>query len=157
MTALQTGLPHILPIFSILSFTVTSFINRKLIKNEVVCAGVIFAIGALSAALLILLGDKSAVLSLVLLALLVGCMHGVNLILVCMVPAKFSKFGKVSFISGLINSSTYLGAAISTYGIAVFTDVFGWTKTIILWSAVAGVGAIICIALGKKWTKFKRS
>ena len=147
----------VLPIFSILSFTVTSFINRKLIKNEVVCAGVIFAIGALSAALLILLGDKSAVLSLVLLALLVGCMHGVNLILVCMVPAKFSKFGKVSFISGLINSSTYLGAAISTYGIAVFTDVFGWTKTIILWSAVAGVGAIICIALGKKWTKFKRS
>ena len=147
----------VLPIFSILSFTVTSFINRKLIKNEVVCAGVIFAIGALSAALLILLGDKSAVLSLVLLALLVGCMHGVNLILVCMVPAKFSKFGKVSFISGLINSSTYLGAAISTYGIAVFTDVFGWTKTIILWSAVAGVGALICIALGKKWTKFKRS
>ena len=147
----------VLPIFSILSFTVTSFINRKLIKNEVVCAGVIFAIGALSAALLILLGDKSAVLSLILLALFVGCMHGVNLILVCMVPAKFSKFGKVSFISGLINSSTYLGAAISTYGIAVFTDVFGWTKTIILWSAVAGVGAIICIALGKKWTKFKRS
>ena len=147
----------VLPIFSILSFTVTSFINRKLIKNEVVCAGVIFAIGALSAALLILLGDKSAVLSLVLLALLVGCMHGVNLILVCMVPAKFSKFGKVSFISGLINSSTYLGAAISTYGIAVFTDVFGWTKTIILWSAVAGVGALICIGLGKKWTKFKRS
>ena len=147
----------VLPIFSILSFTVTSFINRKLIKNEVVCAGVIFAIGALSAALLILLGDKSAVLSLVLLALLVGCMHGVNLILVCMVPAKFSKFGKVSFISGLINSSTYLGAAISTYGIAVFTDNFDWTKTIMLWSAVAGVGAIICIALGKKWTKFKRS
>lgn len=147
----------VLPIFSILSFTVTSFINRKLIKNEVVCAGVIFAIGALSAALLILLGDKSAVLSLILLALLVGCMHGVNLILVCMVPAKFSKFGKVSFISGLINSSTYLGAAISTYGIAVFTDVFGWTKTIILWSAVAGVGALICIGLGKKWTKFKRS
>ncbi len=147
----------VLPIFSILSFSVTSFINRKLIKNEVVCAGVIFAIGALSAAFLILLGDKSAVLSLVLLALLVGCMHGVNLILVCMVPAKFARFGKVSFISGLINSSTYLGAAISTYGIAVFTDVFGWTKTIILWSVVAGVGAIICIALGKKWTKFKRS
>ncbi len=147
----------VLPIFSILSFTVTSFINRKLIKNEIVCAGAVFGIGALSATALVLLGDKSVVLSLVLLAVLVGCMHGVNLILVCMVPARFSRFGKVSFISGIINSSTYLGAAISTYGIAVFTDEFGWTKTIILWSAVAFAGAFICIALGRRWTKFKNA
>lgn len=147
----------ILPVFSILSFTVTSFINRKLIKNEIVCAGAVFGVGAVSATLLVLLGDKSVVLSLLLLALLVGCMHGVNLILVCMVPAKFSRFGKVSFISGLINSSTYIGAAISTYGIAVFTDEFGWTNTIILWSVVAFTGAFICIALGKKWSKFKNA
>lgn len=146
----------ILPIFSILSFSVTSFINRRIIKNEIVCAGAIFGVGAVSATLLVLFGDKSVVLSVVLLALLVGCMHGVNLILVCMVPAKFSKFGKVSFISGLINSSTYLGAAISTYGIAVFTDNFGWTKTIILWSGVAYAGALICILLSKRWNKFKK-
>ena len=145
----------ILPVFSILSFTVISFINRKLIKNEIVCAGAVFGIGAISATLLVLLGGKSVVLSLVLLALLVGCMHGVNLILVCMVPAHFSRFGKVSFISGLINSSTYIGAAISTYGIAIFTDEFGWTKTIVLWSVVAFTGAFICIILGQKWTKFK--
>ncbi len=147
----------ILPVFSILSFTVTSFINRKLIKNEIVCAGAVFGIGALSATLLVLMGDRSVVLSLLLLALLVGCMHGVNLILVCMIPAKFSKFGKVSFISGLINSSTYLGAAISTYGIALFTEEFGWTKTIVLWSVVAYAGALICIALGRRWRKFKNA
>ncbi|MBR4286704.1 MAG: MFS transporter [Clostridia bacterium] len=147
----------ILPVFSILSFTVTSFINRKLIKNEIVCAGAVFGIGALSATLLVLMGDRSVVLSLLLLALLVGCMHGVNLILVCMIPAKFSKFGKVSFISGLINSSTYLGAAISTYGIALFTEEFGWTKTIVLWSVVAYAGALICIALGRRWSKFKNA
>lgn len=147
----------ILPVFSILSFSVTSFINRKIIKNEIVCAGAVFAIGAISATLLVLLEDRSVILSLLLLALLVGCMHGVNLILVCMVPAKFTKFGKVSFISGLINSSTYLGAAISTYGIAVFTDEFGWTKTIVLWSVVAYVGALVCILLGRKWSKFKKA
>ena len=147
----------ILPVFSILSFTVTSFVNRKLIKNEIVCAGAVFGIGALSATLLVLIGDRSVVLSLLLLALLVGCMHGVNLILVCMIPAKFSKFGKVSFISGLINSSTYLGAAISTYGIALFTEEFGWTKTIVLWSVVAYAGALICIVLGRRWNKFKNA
>ncbi len=147
----------ILPIFSLLSFTFVSFVNRKFIKNELVCAGVTFGVGAVSAVLLLALGSKSVVLSLVALALLVGSMHGVNLILVCMIPAHFAKYGKVSFISGLINSCTYIGAAISTYGIAVFTDSFGWNKTILLWSVVAFVGAFICIAIAKKWVAFKKA
>lgn len=147
----------ILPIFSLLSFTFVSFINRKFIKNELVCAGVTFGVGAVSAVLLLVFGSSNVALSLVLLALLVGSMHGVNLILVCMIPAYFAKFGKVSFISGLINSCTYLGAAISTYGIAVFTDVFGWNKTIVLWSIVAFLGALICVCLSKKWISFKNA
>lgn len=147
----------ILPVFSLLSFTFVSFVNRKFIKNELVCAGVTFGVGAVSAVLLLTFGSSNVVLSLVLLALLVGSMHGVNLILVCMIPAYFARFGKVSFISGLINSCTYLGAAISTYGIAVFTDVFGWNKTIVLWSVVAFLGALICIAISKKWVSFKKA
>ena len=147
----------VLPVFSILSFSVTSFINRKIIKNEIICAGSVFGIGAVSAILLVLFGSKNVVFSLLLLAILVGCMHGVNLILVCMIPASFARFGKVSFISGLINSSTYIGAAISTYGIAVFTESFGWNKTIVLWSVIAFLGAVICVVLGKSWTKFKRA
>ncbi len=145
----------ILPIFSLLSFTFVSYLNRKFIKNELVCAGVTFGVGAVSAVLLLLVGGDNVVVSLLLLALLVGSMHGVNLILVCMIPAHFAKFGRVSFISGLINSCTYLGAAISTYGIALFTDAFGWNKTIVLWSVVAFVGAAICILVSKKWLSFK--
>ena len=146
----------ILPVFSVLSFTFVSFINRKFVKNELTCAGVTFGVGAISAILLLLFGTKSVVLALVLLALLVGSMHGVNLILVCMIPAHFAKFGNVSFVSGLINSSTYVGAAISTYGIAVFTEKFGWNKTIVLWSIVAFAGAALCVGLSRNWTKFKK-
>ncbi len=146
----------VLPVFSLLSFTFVSFINRRFIKNELTCAGVTFGVGAVSAVLLLLIGSSNVAVSLLLLALLVGSMHGVNLILVCMIPAHFAKFGKVSFISGLINSCTYAGAAISTYGIAVFTDVFGWNKTILLWSVVAALGALVCVALSKQWVSFKK-
>ena len=146
----------ILPIFSVLSFTFVSFINRKFVKNELVCAGVVFAIGAVSGALLLVLGGKSVAVALVLLALLVGSMHGVNLILVCMTPAFFAKYGKVSFVSGLINSSTYVGAAISTYGIALFTESFGWDKTVGLWVGIAFVGTMICLCVSKAWTAFKK-
>lgn len=145
----------ILPIFSVISFTFVSYINRKFVKNELVCAGVVFGIGAISGALLLLIGGKSVVAALVLLALLVGSMHGVNLILVCMTPAYFARYGKVSFVSGLINSSTYVGAAVSTYGIALFTESFGWNKTVVLWVGIALVGTAICVGISKAWTSFK--
>lgn len=145
----------ILPIFSVLSFSFVSFINRKLIKNELLCAGIVFGVGALSGVLLLLVGNVHFVVSLLLLALLVGSMHGVNLILVCMTPAYFGRYGKVSFVSGLINSSTYVGAAISTYGIALFTESFGWNKTIALWAGVAALGTLICVGIARRWTKFK--
>lgn len=145
----------ILPIFSVLSFSFVSIINRKFVKNELLCAGVVFGVGAVSGVLLLLVGGVHFIVSLLLLALLVGSMHGVNLILVCMTPAYFGRYGKVSFVSGLINSSTYVGAAISTYGIALFTEGFGWNKTIMLWACVATLGTLICVGVARKWTKFK--
>ena len=145
----------ILPIFSVLSFSFVSLINRKFVKNELLCAGVVFGVGAVSGVLLLLIGSVHFIVSLLLLALLVGSMHGVNLILVCMTPAYFGRYGKVSFVSGLINSSTYVGAAISTYGIALFTESFGWSKTIMLWACVAALGTLICVGVARKWTKFK--
>lgn len=144
----------VLPIFSILCYQLTSWINRVLIQNELICAGVIFLAGFAAALLLALTGSRSVVLSLFFLAVLVGSMHGVNLILVCMIPPFFARYGRVSLISGIINSCTYVGSAVSTYGIAVFTDHFGWTGTIILWTAIALAGALICLGLGKRWKIF---
>ena len=111
----------------------------------------IFAIGALSAALLILLGDKSAVLSLVLLALLVGCMHGVNLMLISMVPNYFRRFGMAGTASGVLNSCTYVGSAISTYGIALLSESAGWQATAFVWFVIAALGAVICSVCSRVW------
>lgn len=145
----------ILPVFSIISYSLASFINRKFVKNELICAGLVFLVGAVSAVLLRLIGDVHFSVSLILLALIVGSMHGVNIILVCVIPSYFTKYGRVSLVSGLINSSTYVGAAISTYGIAVFTESLGWDMTVVLWSVVAFLGTFICFGLSKKWSGFK--
>ena len=37
-------------------------------------------------------------------ALLTGCMHGVNWVMTYIMPLKFKKYGKISFMSGLLNS-----------------------------------------------------
>ena len=143
----------ILPVFSILSFQATSFLNRKVIKNEVACAAAIFAAGTIFSAVLYFIAFKQPVLSVAMFALITGCMHGVNLILICMLPQYFEKFGKVSFISGLFNSCTYVGSAASIYGVAVITDRFGWHTTTGVWLIVAVLGTILCAVSIRSWRK----
>lgn len=146
----------VLPIFSIISFQLTSMIYRSFIRNEFVCAGVIFFVGFVAATILALSNNSSAVLSVAMSALVTGCMHGVNVMLICMLPPYFEKYGKVSLMSGALNACTYVGAAISTYGMALISEKLGWGATVASWAVVALAGALICIATSKKWQKFKK-
>ncbi|MBP3361354.1 MAG: MFS transporter [Clostridia bacterium] len=143
----------ILPIFSIICFSAVSQLYKKVFTNPILCAGVIFGAGALFAFGLYLLSGRNALLSVVFSALLTGCMHGVNLLLICMVPAYFKKYGNVSTISGVLNSCTYIGSAVSTYGIAVLSENSGWKFTIFIWTLIALSGTISCIVNIRPWKR----
>ncbi len=151
-TAILTGV--VLPLFSVAAFQIASVIYRKLVHNELKLAGLIFAVGFAAAVLLAFFGTKNAAFSVAAAALLTGCMHGVNLTLICMVPQHFEGKGKVSFVSGMLNSCTYVGSAVSVYGFARFSEHFGWTGTIWLWSVISLLGAVLCLFLCKKWNRF---
>ena len=144
----------VLPLFAIATHSFVGWIYKNFQKNPLVCAAVIFAVGTLSAILLLLVNGKSPILAVLFLAVLVGCMHGVNLILITMVPASYKKYGHVALIAGVLNSATYIGAAVSTYGVVVYAEAFGWNSTILLWAGIAAVGGLICIGLLKLWKKF---
>ena len=149
-TAILSGV--ILPIFSILCISATSWLYKK-IPNPVTCSSIMFGIGAVASVVLVFVPSNNAVMSMILMAVLTGAMHGVNFMLICMVPPVFNKTGKVSFVSGLLNSCTYVGSAIFTYGIAVLSENAGWSFTLITWLVIAGLGAIICLLCFKPWNK----
>lgn len=144
----------LLPIFSILCLELVSILNRKLIRNEILCAGAVFLAGTAGTLLLAFLPSLHAVLSVFLSALVTGCMYGVNLILVSMVPPYFKNSGKVSTVSGVLNSCTYVGSAISSYGIAWVAGQWGWMVVIWLWAAAATVGTLFCFANARRWERF---
>ena len=143
----------ILPLFGIFSLHLASKLYTKKVSNPVMCAGIFFAIGAFSSVGLYLFTGSSALVSVVMFALLTGCMHGVNLVLICMVPAFFKKYGNVSTASGIINSCTYIGSAWSTYGIALLSETLGWNFTILSWLAIALCGTVLCFANSRAWHK----
>lgn len=152
-SAILTGV--LLPIFQIPCTEAADWLFRKRISNETAAAGLIFSVGAVSAVLLSLFMGKSVLVTALLMAMLVGCMHGVNFMLISMAPRQFRRFGRVSLVSGMLNSCTYIGSALSTYGIALLSESMGWRITALLWAGIAGAGAVICLAISKTWSRFR--
>jgi OPA family glycerol-3-phosphate transporter-like MFS transporter len=149
----------ILALFSILSFSVSDLIHRKLFANEVTCATAIFGVSAVSSLILyvvnVLYPDAALIPSLILMSLTVACMHGINLMLIAIVPKAFVKCGKVSTYSGILNACTYVGASISTYGFAAIAEQFDWNFTILTWIGISAIGLLLCALAAPIWKKFK--
>ena len=140
-----------LPIFSIFCFRFAQILNRRIFKNPVVCAGVFYTASVLASLLLLVTSGKNPTVSVLSSAILTGCMHGVNLMLICMIPPFFARYGKVSTVSGILNSCTYIGSAISTYGVSVLAQNIGWTFNLAVWLGLTVVGMILSFAFAKKW------
>ncbi len=143
----------VLPVFGIGCMQLTSMVYRRRPGAPLLTAALFFAIGGMCAVLLNFVSGGNAVLSVLCSAGLTGCMHGVNLILICMIPPFFKYTGKVSTVSGVLNACTYIGSALSTYGTARLTEEFGWSVTLVLWVIVAFVGMTICLLCTKPWKK----
>ncbi|MBQ3487230.1 MAG: MFS transporter [Clostridia bacterium] len=140
-----------LPLFAIFSLRAALWIYERKPGNPVRCAGWIFAAGALAALLLTFVSKGSPIASVACMTLLTGSMHGVNLMLICLLPPFVQRHGNVSTVSGVLNSCTYVGSAISTYGIALLSESAGWQVTAFVWFVIAALGAAICVVCSKVW------
>jgi len=85
-----------------------------------------------------------------LMALLTGCMHGVNLTAVCQLPARFGRYGATGTAAGVINAFVYAGSALSMLGTALLAESFGWQVVAWVWLAVAMAGTGIFIFFTKR-------
>ena len=151
-----------LPIFSIISLFGVRVIHKgKVFNNEARGAGILFATSiALCIPLLFLININNTVCRIV--CLLLACivcafMHSCNFLLISCVPGRFAKTGRASTVSGCCNACTYIGAAVSMYGIALLSDAFGWSGAIVSWIGVCVLGVLFCILAFTKYTKFLKN
>lgn len=145
----------ILPIFSIFSAYMVLMIQRRFCKNEFKLAAIVFITALFPISILICFRENIA-LSVLALALISACAHAVNFLLICIVPIRFEKLGRISLVTGFLNSCTYVGAAISTYGIAAMIESKGWNLVLILWGIIAFGGCVCCLAALKKQNDLKQ-
>lgn len=149
-------------IFSMISFSVFDLLHRKLFRNEVTCAAVIFLGSTVFAffiyltSLTVTAATLATALYLIFISLLTGCMHGINLMLITVVPKRFLKSGKVSTFSGILNACTYVGSAVGVWFFAEIGGNGNWDTSMLAWIIIAAAGTAVCFAAVPLWKKFRR-
>lgn len=149
----------ILPIFSILSVTAIKIAHKtRLFSNESRGSATLFlAAAVLCVPLAILINYEQSALRLVCLilaALICGTMHAVNFLYISCLPGRFAAYGKAATASGFCNAFTYVGAAISMYGIAAIADLLNWSGVAISWIFIAALGLLFSMIALKKYSAF---
>ncbi len=149
----------VLPVFSILSIVaITAAHKTALFNNEARGAAILFAAAvALCIPMAIFINLDFAVfriICLVLACLVCACMHAVNFLFISCVPGRFAPYGRAATASGFSNACTYVGAAISMYGIGALADSLGWSLTVVSWILIAMLGVIFSLSAYKKYTEF---
>ncbi len=143
----------VLPVLSMVSVITANTIYHR-IKNELKTASIMFGIAFIATVPMGLGLKVPAIVTIVSAAMISGCMHGVNHMLIGLIPKNFSKYGMVSTFSGILNAFTYVGASVSSYGFAALADGMGWNAVLISWCIIALLATALCVFKIKGWTKF---
>lgn len=145
----------IIPLFSLASLQLTGVIYNKLGKKPFKSAGLFFICAVAAAGAIAAFPNASVILTVGMSALIVACMHGINLILVCFLPAALADDSNVSTLSGILNFMTYVGSAASTYGFAILSTNYGWNGTVLSWLAITVIGTTFCVICHSATKKLK--
>ena len=146
----------LLPMFSVLCYSLFNALYLKL-KNALLCSALIFTISTIICALLYIFSDSNAILSIAFSAIITGCMHGVNLMLIGIAPTIFAKDGNVSTYSGILNGTAYAGSALSAWVIPLVTESSGWKSTLLMWLAFSAAGIAVSAACIRLWKKLEKA
>jgi len=127
-------------------------------KNELKGTVWFFGLAAVLCGVLYFFSDKtdafSLVAALILSALVVSLMHGINMMLISYVPSRFASMNCVSTVSGITNAFTYVGNTVSDSVIGIVESNFGFSVNVLSWAGIALMGFIAAIISYRPWKKF---
>lgn len=147
-----------LTVFGVLAIFLCKIIFRKFFKNEVTCAVWLFGVATAAALVLFaLFGMKNVPVTITTMTLVYGIQSGINLMLISYVPKRFSAYGNISTITGLLDAFAYAGSAISMFGItSVVKGGGGWRAATLTWLLVSAAGTLCVLVAMRPWKRFYR-
>lgn len=154
-TSLSVALAIALPAVNIAGVFGIRWLYEHRIQNEMRGAAGFFAAGFMGLVLLLPLSNLGAATgSLLLMTFTSTCMMGASTMFISFMPIHFGLVGKASSATGVLNCATYIGSALSSYGVGKIAEHFGWNAAIVFWIAFTVVALLLARLGARKWQFF---
>lgn len=154
-TGTSLAMTMILPIINVTGAYFARFVNRYL-KNELKTSMVFFAVAAVFLAALNFFGGNM-ILSLISMAGVTNCMFAINVMIITMVPLRFSSYGCVSTVGGILNAVAYIGCgALNMAAGSILQNGSSRSSLFAMWLILALTAVIATGAACVPWNRFLR-
>lgn len=153
-TDISALLTMVLPIINVSGAYIARVIYKKL--NDVMKTAVVFFSAAMLFFVVIrFIGTDSPIISLVCLAVVTTCMHAVNVLFITLVPLQFGKYGCVSTMGGMLNSSAYIGCGMLNIAAGnILNEDSSWNMLFLFWILLCIAAIIFTVICSFVWKKF---
>lgn len=131
-----------LPLFSILASFISAFLHRTL-KNFVFIVGIMFALSILLCGALTMVLSVSWLVIMVIFILVMLAMSVIQNQMTVIAPLAMREKANSGFLAGFLNGCSYIGNAISTYGLGAIARNGGWTVAFWLLTGISAVSAVL--------------
>ena len=140
----------VLPVLNLTGAYAAKYVYRRCGEHEVRAVSLFFAAATATLCGLWVGKGVSLILTVLLFAVTTASMMAANTLFVNMLPLRFEGLGRVSTVSGFLNSMAYLGTAVSTFTIGVMVEKMGWNVTIGSWVVLTAAALACCLVFKKK-------
>ena len=145
--SLSIILTLVLPVLGFFGGSFNPYLEKKF-KSFVPLLGFWFLLTAIFTLIVILFLDSSWVVVLLSFGLISLFTHGANGVVTGMAPLYLrDKIGNSGMLAGVLNGCCYVGSTISSYGLGLVADNFGWTGVFILLLAVSCIPVVVTGAM----------
>lgn len=136
---------YLVPIMGILGVLLGGWLHHK-VGDEAKTIMILYytlAIACINARFTMLFG--SPVLFSLSLGLCSMLVHGINIVIMSIIPMSLSRSGKSSSIAGSLDSCSYLGAGMMAFATGIMLRTLSWSAILMLWATISIVGGSITL------------
>lgn len=133
----------LLPVLAIFGTAVAAKLRKKIPDFIGICI-TLFGANALLIGAVIMFLSVSAIITLVSFALVSCFMAGINNVITSMAPLYWKDKINSGMLAGILNGFCYVGSTISSYGLGLVADSYGWN--VVFW--LLCVLCVLCVVIG---------
>ena len=133
----------LLPVLAIFGTAVAAKLRKKIPDFIGICI-TLFGVNALLIGAVIMFLSVSAIITLVSFALVSCFMAGINNVITSMAPLYWKDKINSGMLAGILNGFCYVGSTISSYGLGLVADSYGWN--VVFW--LLCVLCVVCVVIG---------